>query len=221
MISWYQVAAFTEPDVPSPPVPRKSSSRKRNEHPGAPDQPKPRRTSAQVVADRDATQKQSIKRAALIAEKRRQLAELEAEEVHDDQLEELAFVRTVGDMPSGAERMEVDEDEPAGDAIEIDLPETRTDAMDDDDASEHEPPAKKKPSRAKKAKAPKEVNPDTVQKGKQKGAVKKSKVSVFCSTSTCSDYQRQDAKGHGGVRAEVEKMRTEIIRENTASSAQK
>jgi hypothetical protein len=188
-VTVHQVAAPSDPDIVLPGVPTKPAARKRNEHPGVPDQPKPRRTSAQVAADRDAAQKRGEARAALIAEKRRQLAELEAEEMLGDQLAESTFVRTIGDVPTrgaDSEHMEIDEEEPAGEAIEIDMPEMRADATDADDASEPEPAAKpKKTSRAKKAKPPKVANLDTAKsaKGAQKSAAKKGKVSEHLSFS--------------------------------------
>jgi hypothetical protein len=146
--------------------------------------PKPRRTSAQVVADHEAAQAQAEARSAMIAEKRRQLAELEAEEALAEQAEHSTFVRNVGDIPSDGERMEVDDDEPTSEVADLIVPETRLDAETAVEASEHEstPPEKvKKGKGRKKGKEAKDVVSPTAKdaKGKKKSAGKKDKVSDF------------------------------------------
>jgi hypothetical protein len=198
--------------------------RGRNEHPGVPDQPKPRRTSEQVAADNAATKMRADERAALIAEKRRQLAELEAEEALADQHEQTAFVGNVGEIVGRIEPAEGDGRDTSPQPMDVDLPETRVDEEKPDDVSDREeaaPKKTKKPRQGKQAAGGTGAEADASGKGKgkQKGG---KKVKVITPTSSYAGYTDISAtQEQSSARAEIEKMRTELIREKVTTSAQK
>jgi hypothetical protein len=157
--------------------------RGRNEHPGVPDKPKPRRTAEQIAAEDVAAKTRADIRAVLIAEKRRQRAELEAEEALADQEEQTAFVGRI-------EAAEGDGGEMSPKAMEIDLPEMRLDDEDPDDASERKEAAlkkTKKPRQAKDAAEATGAEADASKKGKGKEKQKSNKkAKVISSTCSCA-----------------------------------